>query len=99
MDPVHYIQALAALAAVLGLIAAIAWGAKRYGVAGIAAGARLGGRERRLRIVEILPLDARRRLVLIRRDGVEHLILTGPGSDLVIETGTPAPAEPVGSER
>lgn len=87
-----YLQTLVALALVLGLIAAIAWAAKRYGLGGLPGAGRAGGRQRRLAVVETLPLDTRRRLVLIRRDGIEHLILTGAGADLVIETGIPAPA-------
>lgn len=43
--------------------------------------------ERRLDIVEQSNLDGRRRLVLIRRDNVEHLIMTGGPVDVVIETG------------
>ncbi|MEQ1695873.1 MAG: hypothetical protein ABL901_08535 [Hyphomicrobiaceae bacterium] len=43
--------------------------------------------EKRLDIVEQWSLDARRRLVLIRRDDVEHLIMTGGPVDVVIETG------------
>jgi hypothetical protein len=42
---------------------------------------------RRLDIVEQSSLDSRRRLVLIRRDDVEHLIMTGGPVDMVIETG------------
>ena len=86
-----YLQTLAALALVLGLIAAIAWAVKRYGVGGLSGAGRAGGRQRRLAIVETLAIDARRRLILIRRDGTEHLILTGAGADLVVETGIPAP--------
>jgi flagellar protein FliO/FliZ len=41
----------------------------------------------RLAIAEQATLDNRRRLVLIRRDGVEHLIMTGGPVDVVIETG------------
>lgn len=58
--------------------------------------------EKRLDVVEQWSLDARRRLVLIRRDDVEHLIMTGGPVDVVIETGigeqprrTAAPVEPV----
>lgn len=41
---------------------------------------------RRLSVVEVLPVDDRRRLVLVRRDGAEHLLLVGgPGGDLVVE--------------
>jgi len=43
--------------------------------------------ERRLDIVEQSTLDGRRRLVLIRRDDVEHLIMTGGPVDVGIETG------------
>ncbi len=43
--------------------------------------------DRRLDIVEHTSVDGRRRLVLIRRDNVEHLIMTGGPVDLVIETG------------
>ncbi len=43
-------------------------------------------RERRLDVVEHSPVDGRRRLVLIRRDDVEHLIMTGGPVDVVIET-------------
>ncbi len=51
--------------------------------------------ERRLDILEQYNIDNRRRLVLIRRDKVEHLIMTGGPVDMVIETGIagqPAPA-------
>jgi flagellar protein FliO/FliZ len=43
--------------------------------------------EKRLDVVEYWNIDARRRLVLIRRDDVEHLIMTGGPVDVVIETG------------
>jgi hypothetical protein len=43
--------------------------------------------ERRLSITEQYNIDARRRLILIRRDDVEHLIMTGGPVDVLIETG------------
>lgn len=43
--------------------------------------------ERRLELVDQSNLDGRRRLVLVRRDDVEHLIMTGGPVDVVIETG------------
>jgi flagellar protein FliO/FliZ len=43
--------------------------------------------EKRLAVVEHASLDGRRRLVLVRRDDVEHLIMTGGPVDVVIETG------------
>lgn len=47
----------------------------------------LKGRSKRLGVVDQAPVDGRRRLLLIRRDGVEHLVMTGGPLDLVIETG------------
>jgi hypothetical protein len=47
--------------------------------------------EPRLGVTEQASVDARRRLLLIRRDGVEHLIMTGGPVDVVIETGIQAP--------
>lgn len=56
------------------------------------------GRNRRLSVVDTLALDQKRQLIIVRRDDVEHLILTGGPQDVVIETGIPvvevAPAQP-----
>lgn len=43
--------------------------------------------EKRLAVVEHASVDGRRRLVLVRRDNIEHLIMTGGPVDVVIETG------------
>lgn len=51
----------------------------------------LTGRNKRLGVVDQASVDGRRRLVLIRRDGVEHLLMTGGAIDIVIETGIGAP--------
>jgi flagellar protein FliO/FliZ len=47
------------------------------------------GRSRRLQVVETLQLDSRRKVTILRRDGVEHVILTGGAQDLVLEAGVP----------
>lgn len=47
--------------------------------------------EKRLSVSEQASVDGRRRLILIRRDNVEHLIMTGGPVDLVIESGIGAP--------
>jgi len=50
-----------------------------------------GRRGQRLGISEYYEIDKSRRLVLVRRDNVEHLILIGGAHDLVIEQAiTPA---------
>lgn len=51
------------------------------------------GQKRRLRIVEMTALDHRRRLVLIRRDDREHLVILGPAGETVVETGIAPPAD------
>ena len=48
------------------------------------------GQKRRLKIVEYLPLDARRRLVLVRRDQKEFLLVLGPQGETVVESNIPA---------
>jgi hypothetical protein len=78
----------------LGL-AAIAGGVLywSYLQSGSPTGALFGPRpEKRLAIVEHASVDGRRRLILLRRDGVEHLIMTGGPVDVVIETGISAQA-------
>ena len=42
-------------------------------------------RQPRLGVVDIYDLDRQRQLVLLRRDNVEHLLLIGGPSDIVIE--------------
>ena len=83
-----YWRFVLALVLVLALIFAVAWIAKRLGLGGRMAVAR---GKRRLSIEEVLSLDAKRRLVLVKRDGIEHLVLLGIGNDVVIETGIAAP--------
>lgn len=48
----------------------------------------------RLAVVDYANVDGRRRLVLVRRDDTEHLIMTGGPVDVLIETGIVAPAQP-----
>jgi flagellar protein FliO/FliZ len=51
-----------------------------------------GRRGQRLGISEYYEVDKERRLVLVRRDNVEHLILIGGPQDVVIEGGIGATA-------
>lgn len=48
-----------------------------------------GGRNRqpRLQVLDAAAIDTRRRIVLIRRDNVEHLVMIGGPTDIVIESG------------
>lgn len=88
-----YFRFLLALVFVLGLIGLLAIVARRFGF-GFPASAIKHAKARRLSVVEATSLDGRRRLVLVRRDDTEHLILLGPTSELLIESGIKADAAP-----
>jgi len=75
-----YLRFVAALVFVLALMGVLSWLLRRSGWGG-----RTSGGRRRLAVVEMLSIDPRRRLVLVRRDGVEHLLLLGAQGDRVIE--------------
>jgi flagellar protein FliO/FliZ len=73
-----------AFVVVLALIGIAAWLVRRF------AGNRLGantnrGRMPRLAVIDAAAVDGRRRLVLVRRDNVEHLIMIGGPTDIVVE--------------
>ncbi|HKJ63490.1 MAG TPA: hypothetical protein VKA94_16085, partial [Hyphomicrobiales bacterium] len=42
--------------------------------------------KKRLMLVETRHLDSKRKLMLVRRDDVEHLVMTGGPVDMVLET-------------
>lgn len=61
------------------------------------------GRTKRLAIIDKVQIDSRRQVVILRRDNVEHVIMTGGPADLVVETNIaverqsvrrPAPVQP-----
>ncbi len=70
---------------VLGLIGATAWAVRRFG-SGRLGGANLRGRQPRLAVIDYASVDARRRLILVRRDNVEHLVMIGGPTDVVVES-------------
>lgn len=45
----------------------------------------------RIGVVETIPVDGSRRLVLVRRDDTEHLLLLGNHGDLVVESSIAVP--------
>ena len=85
MESADYLRFVLVLVFVLALIGLLTWLVRRFGLAGrMPTGGRKG---RRLDVVEVAPLDSRHRLVLVRRDQTEHLILLGASSDVVVERG------------
>ena len=90
MDVLDIARYLAGLLLVLGLIGAAGLATRKFGVPGLAK----PNATRRLHIVETLMLSPRQRLAIIRRDGVEHLLLITAAGATVIETGFAAPVQP-----
>ena len=80
----EFLRMLAALLFVLGLMGGLVIALKKMGLNGAVEAA---PKQKRLRVIEALALDARRRLVLIQRDDVQHLVILGANEETVIETG------------
>ncbi len=94
MDYVDYLKFFFALVFVLALMGGLSIALKRlgWGHNGISP---IGSKsKKRLKIVEILPVDAKRKAVLIQRDATQHLVLLSTAGETVIETNIKAPKEP-----
>ena len=70
------------LAAVIGMIGLAAYGAQR---AGFRAMTGVAGRKRRLSVKELLPIDPRRKLAIVKCDDTEYLIIFGPNGETVVD--------------
>ncbi|WP_334129412.1 flagellar biosynthetic protein FliO [Sneathiella sp.] len=94
MEPVQYLKYIVGLIIVLGLIALLALLARRAGM--VPRARRDPNAPKRLSVTDVIAIDAKRRLVLVRRDDREHLLLLGPERDLVVEQNIryPETAEP-----
>ena len=84
MDYGDYFRFLFALIFVIALIALLALVARRAGF-GYPLTLNKTSNARRLEIIETASVDGRRRLVLVRRDNIEHLLIIGQNSETVIE--------------
>jgi flagellar protein FliO/FliZ len=97
MEFSSYIRFLLALVFVIGLIGVFAVIARRMGL-GFPNTVIKKSANRRLSIEEAMPLDGRRKIVLIRRDNTEHLILLGPNSETIVENNIKAPTAQIKPE-
>ncbi|MBI3438616.1 MAG: FliO/MopB family protein [Proteobacteria bacterium] len=79
MDLLQWARAVFALIATLALIGLVAYGARRLNMLQGVVKA-----PRRLKITESLMIDPRRRLVVVRFDDREHLLLLSPAGDRAI---------------
>ena len=79
-----WVRFLLAFIVVLALIGVTAFLVRRFGASRLG-GVASRGRQPRLAVIDAAAVDSRRRLVLIRRDNVEHLLMIGGPSDVVVE--------------
>lgn len=91
MDAWEWVRAFFGLLFVLALIGACAYGARRLGMLQNTA---IGGGKRRMGISESLFLDPRRRVVIVRVDEEEHVVLLSPFGDRALATRPALPAPP-----
>jgi flagellar protein FliO/FliZ len=87
MDTVDPLRFIFAFLFVIGLIGLMAFILKRYGHRVMGRGwlpKEEGGRRQ---VVEVRWVDTKRRLALVRRDNVEHLLLLSDKGEQVIESG------------
>jgi flagellar protein FliO/FliZ len=83
----NYLRAALSLIFVVGLILLSGWALRRWDVRafGLAIRARQGAR---LKVLEQLPLDAKRRLAIIQCDNAEYLLVSGVASEQLIPLQT-----------
>ena len=89
MDPTEYLRFAAALIFVLALIGAAAFALRAFGF--MNPGGNRNKADRRMTIVETLVLDPRRRLMIVRRDNVEHVLLLGVQNETIVERAVKVP--------
>ncbi len=94
MDIVSLLRMFGGLVTVLGLLAGALWVVRRYDLK-LPDRFLSGGVNKRLAVIERLPIDGRRSVALIRRDDREHLVLIAPDGLLMLDSHTPkaAPAQ------
>ncbi|WP_343792285.1 flagellar biosynthetic protein FliO [Brevundimonas kwangchunensis] len=86
MNFLDLLRAMFALAFTLGIIGLAAWAARRYAPQLMAKLSAERG-ERRMQVVETLVLDPARRLVLVKIDDEERLLILGEGRELIEPRG------------
>jgi flagellar protein FliO/FliZ len=69
---------------VLCVLFAFLWALRRFGTGQLGGGG-MRGRQHRLSVLEWAKVDNRRSLCLVRRDNVEHLLIIGGPTDVVVE--------------
>ncbi len=83
MNVTDYLRYFFALLAVLAMIGALPLAARYFG---LVARNRKSNGQQRIEVVESRMLDGKRRLVLVRRDQMEHLLLLGASGETIVES-------------
>ena len=91
MGFLDFARAILGLAITLGLIGLVAYALRRY-APGLMERFQGTRGERRLQVIETLVLDPARRLILVRVDEEERLILLGEGKELIEPRGKDQPS-------
>lgn len=90
MTFVDILRYFGALLLVLAMVGGAGLLARRFGVPGVTKAVGV----KRLGVVETLMIGPRQRLLILRRDNVEHLVLSGPDGVSVIESNISASSAP-----
>lgn len=83
MEMHDYLKFAAALVFVLCLMGGLSYILKRFN---IGQGGIISPSKKRMKIVEILPLDARRKAIILQRDTTQHLVILGASGETVVES-------------
>lgn len=95
MSSLLFLRPVLALVFVCSLIGLAALLAKKFRLEERLTSRVVGHAGKQLSVVETLVIDPRRKLVLVKRGNISHLLLLGPGGDTVIEANIPPLSEVV----
>jgi flagellar protein FliO/FliZ len=83
-DVHQLIRLIVALALVLGLMGGLSFFLKKLGLVTIPVVKK--GDARRIKLIESLPLDTRRRAVILECDAKQYFVILGPNGETVIDS-------------
>jgi flagellar protein FliO/FliZ len=83
----NLVLAVAAILFIIALGSLVVWAFKTYFGGSPSGTGFMRPRDKRLGVIETASVDAKRKLFLLRRDDVEHLVMIGGPIDMLIETG------------
>ncbi|GGE40098.1 hypothetical protein GCM10011367_13200 [Marinicauda pacifica] len=94
MDMLDFARYVAGLILVLGLLAGFAYILRRGYAQGLLPGFPGQGSVRRMRLVESLMIDPRRRVVIVEVDETEHVVLLGVAGETLLDSRASPPKAP-----